>query len=775
MTEQELQATIQGYLTDARTLGDLTSDMASTLDYYYGRDYGNEIKGRSQVVTREVMEVVEAQMPELMRIFAGDDAVEFRPVAEDDIEPAKQETKVIRNVAFEQNDGFTNIYNWIKDGALQRVGYARVWVEEEEDVTEQTLTLTPDQRLMLRQEVDAEDDLEVIEDKEEDEDGFPVHKVTVAKTETRKSVKWGSVPPEEIRVVRDASSVDMDEMAFCAQVRNISQSELIQMGYDRDVIESLPAYGEDDDRDAVDYARATHSGEDGEEMAFVEQSMRPIQVSDCFLSTDYDDDGIAELRFVRYAGNKILENKEADMNEFIAWCPMPMPHQHVGLSLADPVMDLQLQNSTLMRQVFDNLFLTNAPMREVQIDMIPPQYMDLHTKSVPGGMLPTKKIGSIAPVTVPFTAAASVPIMDVLDKQKERRTGVSMSMQGLDPNVLARSTEGAFMGAMEKNNARLELVARLFAENGLKKLFGKIHALLVKHQDKDMTVNISGQFLPVNPSEWKRRTDMTVLIGTGNATTMQKAATAKSVIDLQERIIQAGGGGKMVMPENVYNAASDFVGAIGKRGADRYFQDPSKLPPAPPQEEPKNPLAEAEMVKAQAKMQSDQMKAEVDMRLEAMKQQHQAEMARMEATYKAEIESVKQRKDTVDAERDRQSKTEIEAARIAADREMKAVDAQYKSRELELEAEKIAADREIKLAELEVKRAAAVSQNERDEIRSAIELLKAEREEAAAQRQRDKDELSQVVIAMKDKAKPKTKVVKMSIGGKEYTADVEES
>lgn len=656
-TESELLATAQGYLNDARTLGDLTQDMADSLDYYYGRPYGNEVEGRSKVVTRDVFEVVEAQMPELMRIFSGDDAVEFIPVAEDDIEAAKQETKVIRHVAYEQNSGFKNIYDTLKDGALQRVGYARVWVEEDEEITEEEITVTPDQKMMI--EMSLDEDTEIVKEEEESIDGIVMgYELTIRQTEKKKKVKWTPVPPEEMRVSKDAASIDLDELPFVAQVRSLTQSELIGMGYDRKVVEALPAYGETDEWDELGYARATHSGEDGDDQAFVEQSMRPIQVSDCFFETDWDDDGIAELRFVRIAGNQVLENEEADVNEFISWSPIPMPHQHVGLSLADPVMDLQLQNSTLMRQVFDNLYLTNAPMREVEIGQIPPEYMDLHIRSVAGGMLPTKKIGSIREITVPFTAAASVGIMDLLDRQKERRTGVSPTMAGLDPNVLARSTEGAFMGAMEKNNARIELVARLYAETFLKKLFLKIHALLVKNVDKEMIVRISGDFVPVTPSEWRRREDMTVMIGTGNATTMQRAATAKQVMDVQERIIQGGGLGLIVTPEHVYNAASDFVSAIGKRSAERYFQDPTKVEQQPKKQE-ENPLVQAEKVKAEAKLQGDQLRESTKAQLAQMKQQFDAQMNQLDSQHKQQIEIMKMRTEYDNAARDRESREAI--------------------------------------------------------------------------------------------------------------------
>lgn len=671
MTEDELKATVQGYLNDSKTLGDLTADMKDALEYYYGQPYGNEVEGRSQVVTREVMETIETALPEYMRIFGSEDAVEFDPVSEDDEKAAHQETEVIRHIAYKQNPGIIETYNWLKDGLLQRVGYAKAWKEDEEETTEQVMDVQPGMRTAF--EMMLPENAEIIKEEADmmqtEEGEMPVmYHVTVATTEKREQARWESVAPEEMRVSNNAFSVDLDDLPFVAQVRQIPASDLVEMGYDRKLVDSLPAYGGDDDqgRDQIEYARATHSGEEDDDQAFVEQALRPIEVSECYLRTDYDDDGIAELRRVLMAGGRVLENEEVDQQPYIAWCPFPMPHQHVGLSMADMAMDIQLQSSTLVRQMFDNLYLTNSPEREVEIGLIPPEYMDLWLKSTPGGIKPTKKLGASREVTIPFTAQASVPMLELLTKQKEARTGQSMD-NALDPNVLARSTEGAFLGAMERSSARNEMVARLFAEQGMKKLFQKLHHIMTKFQDKELTMRINGEFIPVSPSKWQRRTDMTVLIGTGNATTMQRASTAKQVMEMQEKIVGAGGMGTLVEEQHIFNAAADFVSAIGKRKADRYFQDPQKIPPEKrqqmemqkQQQQGQNPLAEAEQIKAQAKLQGDQLREQNRMQIAQMQEQHKAQMSQVEQNHKHQMELIKQQMEFSNAERDRQSKEAI--------------------------------------------------------------------------------------------------------------------
>lgn len=703
MKNDELKATVQGYLNDSHTLGELTSDMANALNYYYGQPYGNEVEGRSQVTTREVMETIETAMPEFMRVFASEEAVEFDPVGPDDEEAAKQETEVIRHIAFKQNEGIIEIYNWIKDGLLQRVGYAKAWREEEEETTEHTVEIPPEAREMFEATLPEnakiiEEDIESIEIGGED---IPVmHKLTIAVTEEHEQAKWQCVAPEEMRISKNASTIDLDEIPFVAQVTQLPASDLIEMGFDRKLVDELPAYGGDENwsRDQIEYSRATHSGEDDQDTAFVEKSLRPIEVSECYLRTDFNDDGIAELRRVLMAGGKILENEEVEQQPFVAWCPYPMPHQHVGLSLADMAIDIQLQTSTLFRQMLDNLYLTNSPEREVEIGLIPPEYMDLWLKSTPGGIKPTKKLGASREMAVPFTAGASVPMLELLEKQKEARTGQSMSAAGLDPNILARSTEGAFMGAMERSGARNEMIARLFAEQGMKKLFQKIHHIMASFEDKELQMRINGEYMPISPSRWTRRTDMTVLIGTGNATTMQRAATAKQVLDVQERLIQGGGMGVLVTADNIYNAATDFIAAIGKRKADRYFQDPAKAQPQEPKPDPQTMMLqmqyqlEQEKIKnEQAKIQTDQQKAQASVmkdsadaqlkQREIQLRQREQDLAEREQMFSESIEiakleqsaSIENRKLEADLVQSQDKRdTEIEKARIQAEERLSA-------------------------------------------------------------------------------------------------------
>ena len=128
MTNDELTNAIKRALSQSLTASsELEEDQGDALDLYYGRPYGNEMKGRSQIVTRDVLESIEWKIPSLMRVFAsGSKTVQFDPVTMNDEEAAEQETKVINHVFNKDNEGFDILHCWFKDALLQKIGYVKI-------------------------------------------------------------------------------------------------------------------------------------------------------------------------------------------------------------------------------------------------------------------------------------------------------------------------------------------------------------------------------------------------------------------------------------------------------------------------------------------------------------------------------------------------------------------------------------------------------------------------------------------------------------------------
>jgi len=72
-----------------------------------------------------------------------------------------------------------------------------------------------------------------------------------------------------------------------------------------------------------------------------------------------------------------------------------------------------------------------------------------------------------------------------------KRTGVSDSQQGLSADVLQNVTATAVATMSAASNGKLELIARIFAETGVKSLFKGILQLLCKYKIKLVFLNLT--------------------------------------------------------------------------------------------------------------------------------------------------------------------------------------------------------------------------------------------------------------------------------------------
>ena len=330
---------------------ELSEQREQSMKYYLGEPFGNEIEGRSEIVTTDVRDTIEYIMPSLMRIFTTHNNVaEFEPEGPEDVEMAQQATDYVNYVFNRQNNGFKVLYDVFKDALISKTGIVKhYWEEKTEVSTENYTNLTE----IEYQSILANDDLEVIEHTENvvqkavtDDFGNLIspkvveHDVKVKKTKDNGQVRVVSVPPEEFLVSRRSTSIE-DANFVCHRVKK-TVSDLILEGYDPKIVEELPTYTQNNaEYDEERLARFSFD-DDSVPADEGEGPSRKVWLEECYIHLDYDGDGIAELRKITKGGNIILDNEEIDSVPFSTICPLPIPHKFHGMSIADTVQDLSL-------------------------------------------------------------------------------------------------------------------------------------------------------------------------------------------------------------------------------------------------------------------------------------------------------------------------------------------------------------------------------------------------------------------------------------------------
>lgn len=615
--------------------GELAEQRRTALAYYYGEPFGNEVEGRSTVVSRDVADTIEWIMPTLMKIFtATDEVVRFEPQGPEDEAGAKQATDYVNYIFGRQNNGFVALYSFFKDALLQKNGFLKVyWEEYSETETETYENLSDDEFMMVMQAVQAlQDEGTEVELKEHEvENGF--HSLKYKVTTKHGKLCVDPVPPEEVLISRRASW-DLQKARFVAHRSRKTVSELNEMGFNTDEI------GESDDSENTLENIQRFKDEQGslyQTRDDVDPTMREIWVTEAYPMVDYDGDGIAERRMVTVVSGKILEykkggsaNVEIDRVPLVTCTPILMPHKLIGLSIADLVMDLQLIKSTVFRQVLDNMYLTNNSRMMVLDGMA--NIDDLLTVR-PGGIVRVKAFDAVKPLQAPSLGAPAFQLLEYIDTIRENRTGVTRYNQGLDADSLNKTATG-ISTIYNASQQRIELIARIFAETGVKDLFWSILALVQKHSSKQQMMRLNNTWTPIDPREWKNKFDMSVSVGLGTGSHSQQLQGMQLVGQMQAQIAASPLFGMVVTPQNIYNAAICAAKAIDPKRANTFFTDPQGQMPQPP---PPDPKIAANMEKA--KMQDDTKKKikAVDLISQQAQFTHEKEMAHMDQTHETNM------------------------------------------------------------------------------------------------------------------------------------------
>ena len=637
MDKVEFQSLVRSEIEQAVNYHDteFASDRITAMSYYMGEPLGNEVDGRSQVVDTQVSDMIEMIMPQLMRIFtASDDFVKFEPRGPEDVENARQATEYVNFILSTECDAWPKIHAWMKDSLLFRFGVIKHYFEEETQVVEKVIPDLTDEELTL---LSDDDDIKIVESdmREDIETGQILYDVKVKHTERDGRVVIDNVPPEEFLFSQRAKS--LDDCRFVAHRTHVTVSDLIDRGYDRDTVESHAGYS---GTDTLNEKQARFNDiESQAENTTSDISQRDVQVTEVYIKADYDDDGKSEIRRVMCLGSafEIVENEPFEMFPFSVLSPILMPHRMVGRGIAEMLIDLQKSKTSILRQLLDNIYLMNnarvgAVEGQVNLD-------DLMSNR-PGGIVRMRAPGMVQPITPPSVADAAFPLMAYLDDVREMRTGMSKASMGLDADALQSSTAAAVNATVNAAQAKIEMIARVFAETGIKRLMKCILQIVKTHQPQEKIIRLRNTFVKMDPGKWENDFDISVNVGLGSGDDQQKMAILGQVLQKQEQALtQMGVDNPLCTLGQYRNTLSKMLDRSGIKAIDEFFLDPDNLPPEIQQkiqQKMQSAQANPQMQMEREKMQLEREKAESAIKLQREKLIAEMELKKQELQMKYE-------------------------------------------------------------------------------------------------------------------------------------------
>lgn len=642
MSEEELQGVVSSEIYDAISFidDDIGGNRALATEYYYGLPFGNEEDGRSQVVSMDVRDTVQGILPSLMRIFFGPErVVEFAPQGPEDIAAAEQATDYVDFIFKRDNPGFKILHSAFKDALVRKAGIVKYWWDESVEVKAESFSMLDEQTMMF---LTQDPDIEISAVREYPIPGMAEQNLAqgimtpppmMYDVEIKRRIKSGKVkiealPPEEFLIDRRAKSID--EATFVGHRTMKTVSDLVAMGYDYDEMVEVAGNGNDFDNNEEYTARNPYAvistANNGD------PSSKSVLYIEGYLKVDFDGDGIAEMRRICTVGtgNKVMRNEIVAERQFADFCPDPEPHTFFGMCPADVVMDIQRIKSSVQRGILDSLAQAINPRTAIVEGQA---NMDDVLNTEVGAVIRMRAPGMVQPFTTPFVGQAAFPMLDYLDDIKQTRTGISKAASGLDADALQSTTKAAVSATVNAAHQHIEMIARTFAETGLRKLFTGILKLVIENQDKERMIRLRNTFVPIDPRSWDANMDVIVNVGVGDGTIEDRINILNQVAMRQEMLIKETGVNNPVVSLPQYtNTLTKLLQLAGIKDSQNYFNQlpvDFQLPPPPePKPTPEEMLAQVQVQSIQADIQKKA--AELDLERQKMIMSDDRERDRVE-------------------------------------------------------------------------------------------------------------------------------------------------
>jgi hypothetical protein len=626
---QEVHSICRDFLTSSRyTWGlresylkeeDYTEDTDGTsgqdslaLRYYYGARRGDEVAGRSSFVSTDVADMVEATLAQISPMLLNQHMADFEPVAPADEKQAAAETRFCNHIVMKQNNGYRFFYSAIKTSLLHRVGAIEVDIDDTPTVTEEYFqNVDRDSLVQILQPTLPNQEVVILDSSATENDTTDITVKRVTKVE---KIRLTPILAKDLFWMNNTEGEEPEELLFVARRRYMSRSNLVLLGADPDVVAGIPT--------------STFVQTEVEQPA-----SEVVEVYFCYAMIDMYNSGIAERRLVVLAGregNTFLINKAIDHVPIAIGTPFLMPGSITGLSLFDKLRSVQDGKTFTVRQYLDNMNSNNN--RRVAVNTKAIEDPDSVYDSKPGGVIKCTRPPAevIFPIPVDDIGISCQALLGYFDQVTSHRAGASLDMQTQQQNIEGDSAHGVER-QMSAKELMASMIARNLAETLIRGTFKLVHFIARTRLKGNLLAKFGKSWEQTTPSSWLPRESVTVVVGLSQAKKREKYGILSTLLATQLQLQQSGS--LLVSPNTIYNTLMDLTFYGLEENAEKYIIDPES-PQAQAaaqqtaessqqeQQEQKQlafmqlkaqtDIAEAEVTKARAALQKNQMQMIID-------------------------------------------------------------------------------------------------------------------------------------------------------------------
>ena len=454
----------------------------------HGHPYGNEVKGKSRIVSKDVKRQLDWMLPSLADPFlSSPNIVKCSPITFEDSLSARQNELVLNTQFCRKFPRYNFMMKALKVLATEGTLVVQTgWDYEDEEVETMVETI----------EVDPDSGEEFITIKKD--------KVIRVK----KNQPTATVCRNEDIYLDPTCMDDMDKCQFVIH------------RYETD-ISTLKADGRYKNLDKVaqfetNYKDYGYYPQDKTYFQFNDQARKKLVVHEYWGNYDINEDGIAEPIVCAWIGNTIIRlqsNPYPDQKPPFLVVPFnAVPFQLHGESLAEVIGDNQKVKTAITRGIIDNMAQSNngqVAMRKGALDLTNRKKF-LEGKNFEFNGSP----GDFWQGSYNQIPSSAFDVMTLMNNEIESQTGVKSFSGGISGNSLGVSATGA-RGALDATSTRRLSLVRNISENLIKPLMRKWMSYNSEFLEDEEVVRITNEeFVPVRRDDLMGNVDIEISIST---------------------------------------------------------------------------------------------------------------------------------------------------------------------------------------------------------------------------------------------------------------------
>ena len=548
-------------------------------------------QGVSSIVSSDSAEIAEGYTALLTKLLLDNNKLAlFTPYSNEmaAVKASQIASDVVNYCLFNSNpDGWSKLSTWIKS-AVVFGNSALTWgweehydyiLEEYEEINQEALD-----QILSDVNVEVIGDLNIADEFVMNPDGTtPVVFIDVRlrRKVDKSGVKLRNIPPESFLIDRAASSVI--DATFVGIVTEMTRSDIRRTWSDLDI--DLDEIGEEATTRSSSFSYEafarkdsagiqnwlTNSDEDEEEANI------SITVIECWIRSDRDGDGIAELKHVIKAGNTILEEDDVAYVPVAVLNPIEIPHEFYGLSLLDMARPQTQATTAILRGFVENVYFGNYGRT-----LADPNVVDFSAlqNPVPKQIIPTNgnPAAAVQQLQPEPMSTGTAGMLEFLGLQKEQSTGLSKTAMGLNDTLyVSGNSEQKMAGAQNAAQIRVEHIARRFVETGIKDLCrGVLREMKGNLKNPSMYKTDKG-YATLTPQELQLmpgNMDLDIQANIGENSNSSLAEKLIQLTQLLPQMAQSPTSESYINPMSSYNLALDILKNMGMDPT-RFLNDPS--------------------------------------------------------------------------------------------------------------------------------------------------------------------------------------------------------